>query len=53
MSKGRELHRRAWKASMGFQEAPGNSLRTPGEKEAVLTVLDRIRDTMRRLMTSE
>ena len=53
MPKGRELHKRTWKASMGFQEALGNSLRTPGEKEAVLTVLDRIRDTMTGLMTSE
>jgi DNA-binding MarR family transcriptional regulator len=53
MPKGREVHRRAWKASMGFQEALGNCLRTPSEKEAVLTALDRIRDTMTGLMTSE
>ena len=50
--KGRELHKRAGKASLGFQEALGSSLRAPGEKEAVLTVMDRIRDTMTGLMTS-
>ena len=53
MPKGRELHKRAWKASMGFQKALGDSLHTSGEKEVVLTVLDRIRDTMVELMTTQ
>jgi len=53
LPKGRELHKRAWKASMGFQKALGDSLHTSGEKEAVLTVLDRIRDTMMGRMTTQ
>ena len=53
LPKGRELHKRAWKASMGFQKALGDSLHTSGEKEAVLTVLDRIRDTMAGRMTTQ
>jgi len=52
-SKGRDLHEKAWKASMGFQKALGDSLHTAGEKEAVLAALDRIRDTMTRLMTTQ
>jgi DNA-binding MarR family transcriptional regulator len=51
--KGRELHQRAWKTSMGFLKALGDSLHTSGEKEAVLTVLDRIRDTMMGRMTTQ
>jgi DNA-binding MarR family transcriptional regulator len=51
--EGRELHERAWKTSMGFQKALGDSLHTLGEKKAVLAVLDRIRDTMARLMSAQ
>jgi DNA-binding MarR family transcriptional regulator len=51
--KGRELHKRAWKVSMIFQKALGDSLHTSGERDVVLTVLDRIRDTMTGLMTTQ
>ena len=53
MAKGRKVQERIWKVSRGFQKALGDSLHTSSEKKVVLAALDRVRDAMTELMTTQ